>query len=189
MTDDDHPHLQGESDQRKCPPTHLLPPRDAQSHFSFPLPCSPGHLDKFQSPDSWKFQDAVEGTPILSCCRCPEAQLQRAVSSAHTQRVLTRPRRMHRLVTRQAPRLHRVRAGQCPQSDKRASRGKDSRPTAESRMCVPGGPAEEATGSNAAKSSNAAQGSGRGDAPASGAIGSPGCAGTERGWPAGSGPE
>lgn len=56
-------------------------------------------------------------------------------------------------------------------------------------MCVPGGPAEEATGSSAAKSSNAAQGSGRGDAPASGAIGSPGCAGNERGWPAGRGPE
>lgn len=35
-----------ESNQRKC----LLPPRDAQSHFLFPVPASPGYLDKFQSP-------------------------------------------------------------------------------------------------------------------------------------------
>lgn len=47
---------------------------------------------------------------------------------------------------------------------------------------IPGAPAEETTGSSAARNSSAAQGSGsraRGDAPTSGAIGSPGCA---AGW-------
>lgn len=107
------------------------------------------------------------------------------VSSAHTQRVLTPTQEDARVSDKTRTRATQSQSGDSgPQSDKRVGRG----PTAESGVRVPGGPAEEATGSSAARSS-AALNSRRGDALASGAIGSPGCAGTERGWPTRRGPQ
>lgn len=104
------------------------------------------------------------------------------VSSAHTQRVLTPLTRMHRLVTRHARGQQQSQSRTVvPRVTSGWAEKRTAGPTTESGVRVPGGPAEEATGSSAARSSSAALSSRRGDALASGAIGSPGCAGTERG--------